>query len=67
MDRISDINFLCLVKGEERYVFVYDEDHRQDALSKLGRFASNPDLSFSWYDAVVLSRRIRDEALCSGK
>ena len=27
----------------------------------LGRYASNPDLSFSWYDAAVLSQRIRQE------
>ena len=25
----------------------------------LGRYASNPDLSFSWYDAAVLSQKIR--------
>ena len=27
----------------------------------LGRHASNPELSFSWYDAAVLSQRIRQE------
>jgi hypothetical protein len=25
----------------------------------LGRFASNPELSFTWYDAAVLSQKIR--------
>jgi len=25
----------------------------------LGRYASNPELSFSWYDAAVLSQKIR--------
>jgi hypothetical protein len=53
------INYLCLVKGEERYVFAYEDDQREGALRTLGRFASNPDLSFSWYDAAVLSQRIR--------
>ena len=28
----------------------------------LGRFASNPELSFTWYDAAMLSSRIRSEA-----
>src|SRR6185436_20666455 len=59
----QDINVLALVKGEERYIFLYDDDHRSDALRTLGRFASNPELSFSWYDAAVLSQRIRQTAL----
>jgi hypothetical protein len=58
----QDINVLALVKGEERYIFLYDDDHRSDALRTLGRFASNPDLSFSWYDAAVLSQRVRQSA-----
>jgi len=58
----QDINVLALVKGEERYIFLFDDDHRADALRQLGRFASNPELSFSWYDAAVLSQRIRQAA-----
>jgi hypothetical protein len=54
-----DINVLALVKGEERYIFLFDDDHRAEALRTLGRFASNPDLSFTWYDAAVLSQKIR--------
>lgn len=57
-----DINVLALVKGAERYVFLYDDASRAEALRTLGRFASNPDLSFTWYDAAVLSQKIRQEA-----
>ncbi|MBI3332050.1 hypothetical protein HYZ99_03770 [Candidatus Peregrinibacteria bacterium] len=57
-----DINVLALVKGEERYVFMYDDEHRAECLRRLGRFASNPDLSFTWLDATVLSQKIRQEA-----
>jgi hypothetical protein len=59
----QDINVLALVKGEERYIFLYDDEHKSDALRTLGRFASNSELSFSWYDAAVLSQRIRQTAL----
>jgi hypothetical protein len=59
----QDINVLALVKGEERYIFLYDDEHKSDALKTLGRFASNPELSFSWYDAAVLSQRIRQTAM----
>lgn len=58
----QDINVLAMVKGDERYIFLYDDEHRSDALRTLGRFASNAELSFSWYDAAVLSQRIRQTA-----
>jgi hypothetical protein len=58
----QDINVLALVKGSERYVFLYDDSSRAEALRVLGRFASNPELSFTWYDAAVLSQKIRQES-----
>ena len=58
----QDINVLALVKGEERYVFLYDDGNRAQTLRMLGRYASNPDLSFTWYDAAVLSQKIRQQS-----
>ena len=57
----QDINVLALVKGEERYVFLYDDSSRAETLRTLGRFASNPELSMTWYDAAVLSQKVRKE------
>ena len=57
----QDINVLALVKGSERYLFLYDDAHRAETLRTLGRFASNPELSFTWYDAAILSQKIRQE------
>ena len=53
---------MALVKGEERYVFLYDDANRSQVLRTLGRYASSPDLSFSWYDAAVLSQKVRKNA-----
>jgi hypothetical protein len=58
----DDINVLALVKGKERYLFLYDDSQQAEVLRALGRHASNPDLSFTWYDAAVLSKRVRTEA-----
>jgi hypothetical protein len=58
----QDINVLALVKGQERYVFLYDDASRAETLRTLGRFASNPELSFTWYDAAVLSQKIRQQS-----
>ncbi len=58
------MNVLALVKGSERYVFLYDDESLRSLLQTLGRYAADPDLSFTWYDAAILSqkvRRIRDE------
>ena len=63
----QDINVLAMVKGEERYVFLFDDESRGETLRLLGRYASNPELSFSWQDAAILSQRIRQEAPVSEK
>ncbi len=58
----KEINVLALVKGEERYVFLYDDNHRVETLRMLGRYAADPQLSFTWYDAAVMSKKIREIA-----
>jgi len=58
----KEINVLALVKGEERYIFLFDDENRAETLRTLGRYASDPELSFTWYDAAVLSQKIRQQA-----
>ena len=55
----TEINVLALVKGKERYVFLFDDDNRVETLRQIGRYAANPELSFTWYDAAVMSQKIR--------
>ena len=57
----QEINVLALVKGTERFVFLFDDESRSETLTMLARYASNSDLSFTWYDAAVLSQKIRQE------
>jgi hypothetical protein len=52
------INVLALIKGEERYVFLYDDDSPDKLLHTLGQYAADPELSFTWYDAAIMSQRI---------
>ncbi len=58
----KEINVLALIKGEERYIFLYDDSNRTETLRMLGRFAADPQLSFSWYDAAVMSKKVREMA-----
>ena len=55
----QSVNVLALVKDGERYVFLYDDDSHAQTLQTLGRYAADPELSFTWYDAAVLSQRVR--------
>jgi len=55
----QEINVLALVKGEEKYIFLFDDSRRSETLRMLGRFAADPDLSFTWYDAAVLGQKVR--------
>lgn len=54
-----EMNHVLLAKGDERYVFVYGEGDEAEVLRTLGRFAINPDLSFTWFDAAKLSCAIQ--------
>ena len=56
----SEINVVALVRGEEQYVFMFDEANRTETLRMLGRYAADPELSFTWYDAAVLSQKVRE-------
>ncbi len=56
-----EMNVLALVKDAEKFVFFFD-DHADSAstlLQQLGLIAADPDVSFTWYDAAVLSQRLR--------
>ncbi len=55
----KDINVVALVKGEERYIFLFNDSQKSETLRTLGRYASDSRLSFSWYDAAVLSQKVR--------
>jgi hypothetical protein len=61
----QDINVVALVKGEERYIFLFNDSQKSETLRTLGRYASDPRLSFSWYDAAVLSQKVRNSAKSS--
>ena len=48
------MNVIALVKDGERYVFLYDDQSAPQLLQTLGRYAADPELNFTWYDAAVL-------------
>jgi len=56
----NEKNVITLAKGEEKYIFAYDNQSREALKEVLKRFVSNPELSFSLHDLGVAIRKIRD-------
>lgn len=54
------MNFLCFVKGEERYIFVFDNANKVEIMRQLGVFAANPELSFTWHDAAFVTWHVKN-------
>jgi hypothetical protein len=53
---------LALIKGNEKYVFVYDDDSRQRLVDAFRDQAADPRLSFSWFDAAIMTDKAREQA-----
>ena len=56
-----EVNVLALVKGRERFVYVYDDRSRRELVDALRDHAADPGLSLTWFDAAVLTRKARSQ------
>jgi hypothetical protein len=52
-----EVNVLALIKGEEHYVFVYDEQSLASLLKLFQQQASDDQVSLNWFDAAVLTEK----------
>lgn len=57
-----ELNVLALVKGNERFIFVYDDASRTQLIDSLRDQAADPNLNITWFDALVLTRKAREQA-----
>jgi len=58
----QEFNVLALIKGQEHYVFVYDDVSRPALLELFREKAADAGLSFNWFDAAVLTEKAREQA-----
>jgi hypothetical protein len=59
--QFDDLNILGYLRADETYLWLYHDHQLADVQRSLGRFASNPDLSFTWHDAAICSQRARQQ------
>ena len=57
-----EFNVLALIKGAERFVFIYDDASRQALIDTFRDQAADPGLSLNWFDAAVLTDKAREQA-----
>ena len=56
----GDLNIIVRDRCRDRYVWIFTDDQATEVLRSLGRFASNHDLNFTWWDVAVLAKRVRE-------
>lgn len=56
-----DVNVLALCKGEEHYVFIYDDQSQNAMIDALRDLAANPEIQLNWFDAIVLTEKVREQ------
>lgn len=56
-----EFNVLALFKGEECYVYVYDDASASPLLETFRTQAADPRLSLNWFDAAVLTRKAHEQ------
>ena len=58
----AEFNVIALIKGDERYVYVYDDESRAALLEAFQEQAAEAGLSLNWFDAAVLTQKAQEQA-----
>lgn len=56
----QELNVLALIKGEERFIFVYDDESKDALIDDIRNKAADPAVAINWFDAAVLTERVRN-------
>jgi hypothetical protein len=60
---MHDLNVLALFKGDERFIFVYDDASRTEVVAAIRDTAADAGTAFNWFDAAVLTERAEQQAV----
>jgi len=60
----QSLNVLHHIAGDQKYIWIFDDANRDATLRQIAKDAANPELSLSWYDAALLSKKVRETPTC---
>ena len=52
---------IALARDGEKYIFRFDDASHKALLRVFGRYADSGELSFTWHDAAVLTKKVRED------
>ena len=56
---MEELNVIVLMKGDERYVFLYDDKNAGSLSQIFGKYATDESLSFTFHDANILNHKVQ--------
>lgn len=59
----QELNVLALIKGNERFLFVYDDGSKGALIDDIRDKAADPAVALNWFDAAVLTERVRNPSV----
>jgi hypothetical protein len=57
-----EFNVIALIKGDEWYVYIYDDVSRAALVEAFQEQAADAALSLNWFDAAILSQKAQEQA-----
>jgi len=54
-----ELSVLSMVKANHRFVWLFDDSSRTDAIDVFRNRAADPECVLSWLDASILTERVR--------
>ena len=59
----ESLNVLLFNNAGNTYVYRYDDANRDATLRQIAQHAADPELSLTWHDAAMLSKKVRETLL----
>ena len=55
----GDVFAIIIETDHEQYLFLFDDDSKEECLKRASKFARDPNLNFTWCDAVSVAKNMR--------
>lgn len=55
----EELNIVTLVKGDHRFLFIFDDENKERIRPEVAKFAADPKVPFSWFDAAMVISEMR--------
>ncbi|HMO36644.1 MAG TPA: hypothetical protein PKA06_11430 [Gemmatales bacterium] len=56
-----ELNVLALHKGNEHFLFIYDDASVPSLVDVFRRYATDEEISFNWFDAAVMTEKCKTQ------